>query len=96
MSVWRDWKKSPLFNNGIPSPCPNSSNDHLNDFDLPSLFQMEIIMKVALDIPNTGEDSDLYRFIKAMKYDGLIQSAKPGNGGAKNANGKGGAVVVMW
>lgn len=96
VSVWRDWKKSPLFYNGIPSPCPNSSNDHLNDFDLPSLFQMEIIMKVALDIPNTGEDSDLYRFIRAMKYDGLIQSAKPGNGGAKNANGKGGAVVVMW
>ncbi len=96
VSVWRDWKKSSLFNYGIPNPCPNDADDHLNNFDLPSLYVLEIIMRVPPAIPDAGEDSDLYRFIKAMRYDGSIVTAKPGNGGAKSTKGNAGAVVVMW
>jgi len=96
VSVWRDWKSSSIFNYGIPNPCPTLDNDHLDNFDLPSLYILEIVMKIPPAIPDDGEDSDLYRFVRAMKYTGDILNVKPGNGGAKGANGKAGAVVVMW
>jgi len=94
ISVWRDWKKSPVFNYGNPNPCPTDAN--LNDMDKPSLFTMELLMKVPDTITNAGEDSDMYTFVKAMHYGGNIVTVKPGNGGALNSAGSAGAVVVMW
>ena len=94
VSMWRDWKNSTLFNYGNPAPCPTDTN--LNDPVKTSLYTMEIVMKTSPTISDAGEDSDLTTFMKAMNYSGGIGDQKPGNGGAKNNDGKAGGVVILW